>query len=262
MSRILITGSTGSIGRSFINTMVLEERITEDFRGVREEIRRKNPTCLIHLAANSTPEINAKHDDFLNVQSPRMLFEICQEVGIERFIFCSSGHVYGNHDKAVSEVDETYPISLYAEQKLKAEKLLESVSCFSSTNLIVARIFSIFGPGMRVKYLAGRLERQIKDQHRVDVWNSEDVRDFLSPAEASLYLSYLAKLKGVQHLEIINVCSGIPITIRKYLLKNFIEIDRLNFDYKSSEMPFLVGDNSKLNRSLIELTDLEKGLQK
>lgn len=73
--------------------------------------------------------------------------EACRLAGIKRFVFASSGTVYGNVAEPCGEMDLGHlPISLYGASKLAGEALVSSfVECFGFTGTIT-RFGNVVGP--------------------------------------------------------------------------------------------------------------------
>ena len=82
----------------------------------------------IHLACISNDpsvELDANLSHTVNYESFLPLVRICKEAGLRRFIFASSGSVYGVSDSPdVTEEHPLVPISLYNKYKAMCEKVL------------------------------------------------------------------------------------------------------------------------------------------
>jgi nucleoside-diphosphate-sugar epimerase len=83
---------------------------------------------VIHLACISNDpsvELDANLSRTVNYESFLPLVRICKEAGVRRFIFASSGSVYGVSDSPhVTEEHPLLPISLYNKYKALCEKVL------------------------------------------------------------------------------------------------------------------------------------------
>lgn len=86
-----------------------------------------------------------------NLEGTRRLFEACARAGVSRFVHLSTISAYGFSPPP--EVTEKTPIEPfvghypYAVSKVRAERLLGELSSVSDTELVIARVGSVYGPG-------------------------------------------------------------------------------------------------------------------
>ena len=115
--------------------------------------RRALASCarVINLAGLSGQRQSWEHPEEyhrVNAVAAAELFESCTASGVEVVVHASTSSVYG----PVVEGDEEQPIrpcSPYGESKAAGEVLLRSAALGSSTRLVIARLFSVYGPGQR-----------------------------------------------------------------------------------------------------------------
>lgn len=72
--------------------------------------------------------------------------------GVRRFVYVSSGAVYGEQAFGVGPISETTtpePVSLYAITKLAGERLVRRHGELHGTDVVVARLSAVFGPWER-----------------------------------------------------------------------------------------------------------------
>ena len=252
--KLLATGCSGGLGRYILADTEIDFRNFQSNNSLSSLEVHSNESALIHLAAMTNireVQDNPVESYKVNVTSSLDLFRTFAKNGGKRFIFASTGHVYGKTlvDRLSSEKDLLNPLSLYAEQKISAEKSLLQEAENSGVELITLRIFSIFGMGMKSHFLAGRIEAAVKNLDSFPkVLNSEDVRDFSSPSDIA---SLIQKSVGipVRGSLTINLCTGQGITVREIVKSNFPDITDDCFVTGNSETPRLVGD-PKLKNTL------------
>jgi nucleoside-diphosphate-sugar epimerase len=180
MSRILVTGANGFIGRALIDvlrqsgdsilavvrgaktiaTRGVQTMHIADIRTARWEHALEGVDAVIHLAArthilrerNSNPLAEYRA---VNVQPTIDLFRACQAAAVERFIFVSSIGVYGKWSKGhpFTERDTARPAEPYAISKWEAEESLRALLVRDSTKLIVIRPALIYGPYAKGNFL-------------------------------------------------------------------------------------------------------------
>lgn len=114
---------------------------------------------IIHAASNADPVRMAKYpaDTLLaNVLGTKNLLNYGMSHGMKRFLFVSSGEVYGQPDAQLSDFYEDYcgpldlssPRSCYPEGKRAAEVLCQSYISQYGVDAVIARPCHLFGPTM------------------------------------------------------------------------------------------------------------------
>jgi len=188
-STVLITGATGTIGSFAVDTLLQMnktrgagvrviaagrnvQRLRERFAWAGEDA----PVCvpydvcapvgfdfpadyIIHAAGNATPA--AFNGDPVgtivgNVQGTYALLEYGRTHGMKRFLYVSSGEVYGLGDVKIDALPETYsgpldqtsPRSCYPSSKRTAETLCASFAAQHGVQAVIVRPCHTYGPGM------------------------------------------------------------------------------------------------------------------
>jgi dTDP-4-dehydrorhamnose reductase len=119
-----------------------------DFSGVRALVSKLHPTGIIHCAAATSVdwcEDNSVETDRINVQASVHLSGLAAELNA-KFIHISSDSVFDGSRGQYSETDEPYPLNVYAESKLRAEREVMHVN----PRAVVARV-NIYGWNMQQK---------------------------------------------------------------------------------------------------------------
>lgn len=130
---MLITGGSGKLGRYFEGLKPTRDELDLlNFKQVREYLQKHKPEKILHLAK-------------VPAEVSRIFYSMALDNGCKRFVFTSSCAVYNQKVLKPTKEDENIdPQSEYGENKLLTEQLLEN-TC--ETNLVVARIFNLYGPG-------------------------------------------------------------------------------------------------------------------
>lgn len=127
-AELLITGGSGFIGTHLVNSLNSIYNITNlgrnknpkcsniywDLRTGLDNITNLHPHTVIHCASivNSKSADNYDYID-INVKSTIALLEFCVKNSVKKFIFISSGGVYGYSNESLSERNFCNPEGIY-----------------------------------------------------------------------------------------------------------------------------------------------------
>lgn len=148
--RIVLTGSSGRLGRAIFNALAANNTVlgidrspfsTTHFVGDFTDaaiLRDALPgaDAIIHSAALHAPHVGIISDDEfrrINVEGTRLLADAALAAGIRRFVFTSTTALYGHAvvPGQCSWIDEhtvPQPKSIYHRTKLEAERLLQAAA--------------------------------------------------------------------------------------------------------------------------------------
>ena len=180
---ILVTGATGLIGGCLVETLMMnpkkdyhvyasgrnEERAKErfkefandnDFHFIKYDVMKPLESnvkfdYIIHAASNASPNFFAKNPVEViksNIDGVANLMEYGLHHGMKRFLYVSSGEVYGEGDGRVftedysGYVDCTKSRSCYPSSKRAAETLCVSYAEEYGADVVIARPSHTYGP--------------------------------------------------------------------------------------------------------------------
>ncbi|WP_133650897.1 NAD-dependent epimerase/dehydratase family protein [Paraburkholderia flava] len=182
MSRMLVTGANGFVGRAACDLLVAEGhqvtglvRRTEGcIAGVDKWIDASRdfsdvertwpasfvPDCVVHLAARvHVMDAGARNADEAfretNVDGTLRIAQAAARRGAGRFVFVSSIKAVAESDAghAVTEVDPPAPHDAYGRSKLAAEQALMRYGAESGMEIVIVRPPLVYGPGVRANFL-------------------------------------------------------------------------------------------------------------
>lgn len=205
-ANILVTGATGLIGGCLVETLMTsprrdyqvyasgrnEERARARFRDfaddpafhfVRYDVMQPLQSdvrfdYVVHAASNASPNFFAKRPVEViksNVDGVAHLMEYGLSHGMKRFLYVSSGEVYGEGDgRTFTEdyggyVNPTSPRSCYPSSKRAAETLCVSYAAEYGADVVIARPCHVYGP-----YFTEQ-DNRVYAQFIRNVLNDEDI---------------------------------------------------------------------------------------
>ena len=257
MSSIFATGTTGTIGKHFGGRI---SKIGIDFTNPApiKISYIKSGDIVLHAAAvvgsaNVNKDRSLAH--FINVKGSAKLAKFVKNLGIARFVYVSTSHVYSNSDLLLTESSITSPDDIYAEQKLEAEQEITRIFRDTPESLCIVRVFSVLDWDTADFTLGGGIKKLISPQSDFVLNNSDDTRDFLTPRQIANFLIDIANQHSLAG--IVNLSSGTGTTVRDAAHK-MIKISGYKFPEDrvtrgNSNKPYIVGDNHKLKSYLPNL---------
>ena len=128
MFKILVTGSNGYVGNSFIN-QYKNKYSFEKFSLLNENLESISFNCIdivVHCAALVHQKVEQPYEKYyeVNVEYPLKLAKLAKQNGVKQFIFISTIAVYGEDLEKLNENTICNPITPYGKSKLEAEKQL------------------------------------------------------------------------------------------------------------------------------------------
>jgi len=196
LKKILITGSSGLIGKNLVENLLAEYNITGLSKGeknskinhITKDISKitpkdfKNIFCVIHLAAITDLKVCKDFPDqciTTNVLGTQKILEAARENNC-KVIYASTSHVYGIPKKLpINETASTSPTSIYAGSKLAGEILCESYHNQFDMDISIVRIFSVYGPESNNHYVVPNIVTQLKNSNIIKLGNINSRRDFI-----------------------------------------------------------------------------------
>ena len=285
MSKILVTGGTGFIGKELISKLIekghsiiaIERYVTgrytldksdkvelhnanlTDHPAVREIIKKTQPEYVIHLAAISP--VSFSYDHYVEVTNVNYLgtinlAESCyREVpNFKQFIFAGTSEEYGmtlqNPDQKLKENSELSPNSPYAVAKVASDLYLRYMYLAYKFPYTILRPYNTYGRKGNVHFFTERVITQMLTQNDVYLGDPEAVRDWLYVDDhVEGYIKALGNQKAIG--ESIQLCTGKGYTTKETAemianLTNFKGQIHWNATQKRPlDAKVLIGDNSK-----------------
>lgn len=248
--KVLVTGSSGFIGSHLLGILRRDEEIEiVQFEGDlldKDSINRffeKNNEVdvVVHLVGL----FSSNFDELIkiNLVATNNLLEGLSKQKIKKFIFSSSGIVYGSSNKSL-ESDQLNPTTLYGLSKMLAEKCIEFYSRKNNFPHLILRFPNIFGPDQKKGAIYSLLSHIKKSGVALVDGDGEQRRDFLHVEDASgaIHKAIHSNTSGV-----LNISSGLNLSINELLdlfrkelefkveyIKSRDDVSNLSLDYQKA----------------------------
>ena len=260
MDKILVTGSSGFIGKKIMKRLDKSKVITDSNNSERIDLQNKEQVMkldsadiVIHLGGK-TPQNELKWSEYFdnNVIGTLNVLEYCIQKKVKKMIYVSS-YVYGN--PKYCPIDENHPINphnAYTESKYIGERLCEFYCNRSDLNLIILRPFNIFGESMREGFLITNLINSVKTGKKLTIVNKNSKRDFLHVDD---FVDLIVKLIDYDFkFEVFNVGAGRSYSFEDIIKKiERITSQKINIDYEENKEIFIddiTSDISKIKNKI------------
>lgn len=272
MKHILVTGYNGLIGDALVEQ--LQDKTLFQLYGISRSVNTKVSNFVLDLSTNWSDDIlpkkidvvihlaqSEKFRDFpesanevfqVNTLSTLKLLEYARKAGAKKFIYASSGGVYGNSDIGFNEESPLQPnkdLGFYLTTKFSSELLVGNYTSFFDINIL--RFFFVFGKKQKKNMLIPRLIEAVKNENSIKLQGEEGIK--INPVyvdDAAKAIIEIMKKEGSFNVNI----GGTEILSIKCIgeiIGNQLKKTTL-FEYQDVEAKNLIGDISKMNNLLGE----------
>jgi len=219
--KLLVTGGCGYVGSQLVKELLLHDhsvtvldtmwfgnylKKNDKLRVIKSDIRYTNDMdneelfdvdAIFHLAniANDpSSEIDPRLTWEVNVLGSKLLVETAILNGVKRFIYASSGSVYGvKEEENVTEDLDLDPISDYNKTKMVSERVLMSYKDEIEVYLLRPATVCGYSPRMRLDLTVNLLTQQAIEDGVITVFGGDQVRPNVHISDmVSAYLHFLS----------------------------------------------------------------------
>jgi UDP-glucose 4-epimerase len=268
--RILVTGGTGFVGERLLPLLAREHEVVSlarrptppnsaaDVEWVQMDLAQAvdvdrlpdKVDAIVHLAQSKRyrdfPE--GTDDVFaVNVESTVRLLEYARRAGASKFVFASTGGVYGSGDRPLSENDRLNPLNFYISSKYSAESFVASYRPFLDT--VIFRFFFVYGPGQQGMMIPSLLQRVVAGE-TISIQGDPGIRtNPIYVDDAARVFEPALELAG-SHL--FNVAGDEIVTIRDLVrLMERATGTEADVEHTSGDLDGdLIGDNTRMKEVL------------
>ncbi len=210
------------------------------------------PDVLIHLAWAGLPNYNSPHHLEEELPAQYQFLSDLVKCGLKNLVVTGTCFEYGMQSGQLKESLETKPNNPYGFAKDTLRCQLQGLQKIKPFNLTWARLFYLHGEGQSENSLLPQLKKAVQNgDKKFNMSGGEQLRDYLSVLKVAKYILDLAT--NSQDNGIVNICSGIPISVRS-LVESWIKdntwpinINLGYYPYPDYEPMAFWGDSKRLN---------------
>lgn len=272
MKTVLITGYNGLIGQTLIDNLkvnsgfdivglgrskykaikTIEIDLSKDWSS---EALPQTSDVIIHLAQSEKfREFPESSQDVFNVNtvSTLKLLDYARKVGVKKFIYASSGGIYGNSDIGFNEDDpisNNKDIGFYLGSKLCSEVIAENYSPYFDVEIL--RFFFVYGENQKPSMLIPRLLNNIIQGNEIAIQGNDGIK--INPIHVSDAAEAITKCLTLKGSHKINIGGPEVLSLRQIceiISKKIGKEPTLKI--QDTEPKHLFGDIKKMKTLLIE----------
>ena len=274
MPNILVTGATGLIGSSLLKPLanvfkvhaISRSKANDKIANVtwhhvdlNDDFDFKtlpaNIEAVIYLAQSEDyRDFPKKAVDIFEINTVKLLkmLDYAREVGAKKFIYASSGGVYGSGEHGFSE-EITLPANgengFYISSKLCSEVIADNYKQFM--DVVILRLFFVYGKMQKPTMLMPRLVANVKNGNPINLCGNSGI--LLNPIHVLDAVSSVLAALELKGFHKINV-AGPEVVSLKQICEMIGEKVRVKpiFEYDLQSLPrHLVADISNMTRLLV-----------
>lgn len=233
--------------------------------------------AVMHFAASIVvPEsvINPLKYYMNNTVNTTNLIRVCNEYGVEKFIFSSTAAVYGEPSEVpVRETTQTHPINPYGMSKLMSEHVLQDTAAASSNFcFVILRYFNVAGADINNRIgqsfpnathlIKVAAQTALAQREKISVFGTDYdtpdgtcIRDYIHVDDlASAHLRALEYLSEGNRSDIFNCGYGHGFSVYE-VIETMKKISSIDFTVETSprrsgDPALLISDNTKIKNTL------------
>lgn len=237
--RIAVTGGNGFIGKYLLKLLIKDKKNkiinlyrSKQFKNARiknikfdisKKIKKNlyqeigSPEYLIHLAWDNLNDYDSK-SHFKTYTQNLKFFRKLHNCSLKKIFVMGTCFEYGKRNGELKENLRSNPGNNYSKSKDKLKKKLFKIFKYKEPIVIWGRLFYVYGEGQNTRTLYGQFSKSIKDKKKIfNMSKGDQTRDYLNINDV---IKIVVKILKKSHKsEVINICSGRPVSLKKLVNK-------------------------------------------
>lgn len=196
---------------------------TEPWPGVEafaQAIARLERPVVFHLAAAADRAARNPGLQFeSNVVLTAKLIQACASAGVRGFVHAGSCAEYERVPEGVPITEATAPgaVDLYGASKAASGLWAQAVARYGGFGFVWARLFALYGPGLRPPRLLPTVHAALRGKRPVDLTPGTQIQDWLYVEDAAAGLVHLGDYAAQGRHATINLCTGKARSTRDFV---------------------------------------------
>jgi UDP-glucose 4-epimerase len=240
----------GRTDKGHINTIVLDLNTNWSENQLPQKI-----DIIIHLAQSEKfrefPESSLEVFN-VNTISTLKLLDYARKAGASKFIYASSGGIYGNSNVGFNEDDlvvNKKDLGFYLGSKFCSEIIAENYNTFF--DIIILRFFFVYGKEQKSSMLIPRLLNNILQEKEIVIQGNDGIK--INPVHVDDASKAIIKCLDIKGSHKINIAGPDVLSLREICEIIGTKIDKKPiFKAQDTEPKHLFGDIAKMQKLLIK----------
>lgn len=261
MKRVVVTGSTGLIGKEVekplneagfdVINLTHQNCDLLNFKQVELFFEQHRPQYLLHFAWITGAGCLSAPININLCDASFFMLKAFYKYGGKRAVFSGTCFEYDFSTDPLKETAPIKPRSLYAQKKHELNLLCSKFSKANNLSYAWGRIFYVYGHGEKKGRLTNYLITQLTRNEKATVFFGQLVRDYMYTKDIA---AAFVKLLDSNITGNVNICTGKGITLESYartIAKTMNKEYLLDIRYTPTDQPLIIiGDNSILSNDV------------